>query len=592
MKTILIPFFACWFNSLQAQTDTLTSQSITPVTVTATRLGNDLIQTPFAISVFNKNQLQAVQQQLSVFDVLATVPGVFVQNPDNFAQDLRISIRGFGARAAFGIRGIRIITDGIPESTPDGQADVDNLDLGALQSMEVLRGAASALYGNASGGVIYLKTEEPPERRFAEFHLEQGSYGFQRYQLKTGFRKVKWGTFLSAGFNRTEGYREHAAMRQLVLNNKWVLELAPKTTLKLLINYGDNPQADDAGGLTVAQITVDRRQARPQNVQFDAGESVRQGRLGALVEHRFNEQQRLTWRAFGTARQFDNRVAFQNGGVVEIDRLFGGGGMQYEVNTRLFQWPYRMQVGLDLDRQRDHRRRFNNDNGKKGLATLDQKEKFGSIGAYWIHHLQLAEKWSLTASTRFDQVRLATDDFFRNDGDQSDALSLKRFSPLLGLSWKIGAASALYGNTGTNFESPTLNELSANPTNTGGFNPGLKPQKSWNAECGLKARLRPALQLEAALFLIDLHDEFVPYQLPQFPGRSFYRNAGKSRRQGLEASLVWNIRPDMTVTANYTYSDFRYAEYRSGNLDYKNHRTPGIPQHFGFGEWRWTSKKG
>ncbi len=156
----------------------------------------------------------------------------------------------------------------------------------------------------------------------------------------------------------------------------------------------------------------------------------------------------------------------------------------------------------------------------------------------------------------------------------------------------MNAYSAMYANVTSNFEAPTLNELSANPNATGGFNPGLRAQKAVSGEWGLKVRIIPPLRLETALFLIRLRDEFVPYQLADFPGRSFYRNAGRSQRQGLEASLLWSIRPDMTFTLNYTYSDFRYTEYVSDNLNYNNNRTPGIPRHLAFGEWRWASKKG
>lgn len=579
-------------NSLIAQTDTLSNQAITPVTITATRLSADPQQTPFSVTVLNKNQLQAVQQQLSVHDALATVPGVFVQNPDNFAQDIRISIRGFGARSAFGIRGIRIITDGIPESTPDGQADVDNLDAGALQSMEILKGGSSALYGNAAGGVIYLKTEEPASPPFVEIQVVQGSYGFQRYQGKTGFRRGKLGMFLSAGYNRSEGYRAHAGMSQLVLNNKWVLALSAQTSLRLMLNYGYSPQADDAGGLTAEQVATDRRQARPQNVQFDAGESVRQGRSGLIVEHRIDAQQRLTLRGFVTVRRFDNRLPFQNGGSVEINRLFGGGSIQYELSNQLFHRAYRMQAGFDLDRQRDHRRRFNNEEGRKGAGTFDQHEKFSSIGAYWVHNLQLAEKWALTASTRLDRVRLAVDDRFLDDGDQSDAIPLTRFSPLAGLTLRLNTASSMYINFTSNYETPTLNELSANPTNTGGFNAELQPQRSWGGEWGLKAGFFQKFRLETALFFINLRDEFVPYQLPQFTGRTFYRNAGKSQRKGIEIGIQWNALPTMSFSVNYTYSDFKYTEYLSDNQNFKNNRTPGIPQHNTLGEWRWNSKKG
>ncbi len=592
MKLALTLLLITTIIDLIAQTDTLSSQNIQSITITATRLSSDQYRMPLAITVLNKNQLQSVQQQLSIHDVLATVPGVFVQNPDNFSQDLRISIRGFGARAAFGIRGIRIITDGISESTPDGQADVDNIDAGALQSMEVLKGASSALYGNASGGIIYLKTEEPMSPPVAEVQVVQGSYGFQRYQAKLATRWGKVGTFLSVGYNRSDGYREHANMRQLIVNNKWVVDFSTKTVFRLLLNYGNSPQAEDAGGLTAEQVKIDRRQARPQNLQFDAGESVEQGRAGAIVEHRIDDRQRLTLRGFVTVRRFDNRLAFQNGGVVEINRLFGGGGIQYELNNELFHRSYRMQAGLDLDRQRDHRRRFNNEQGEKGFATFDQNEKYGSLGAYWIHQLQLTDRWSLTASTRLDRVRLAIDDQFLSDGDQSDAIPLTRFSPLVGLTLKLNATAAIYANVTSNYETPTLNELSANPTNTGGFNPNLKAQKSWSGEWGLKAQVFRQLRVETALFLIGLRDEFVPYQLPDFPGRTFYRNAGRSQRKGVEASIQWSVNPAMSFSVSYTYSDFKYKEYLSGDQDFKNNRTPGIPPHNAFGEWRWTSKKG
>ena len=167
MRTLITLCLIAQSIILCSQPDSIAGQLLAPVTISAARLEFNRNELPFSVAVLENLQLQRLQQQISVFEALSTVPGVFVQNPDNFAQDLRISIRGFGARSAFGIRGIRIITDGIPESTPDGQADVDNIDVGALQRMEILKGGSSALYGNASGGVIYLKTEEPPEAPIA-----------------------------------------------------------------------------------------------------------------------------------------------------------------------------------------------------------------------------------------------------------------------------------------------------------------------------------------------------------------------------------------------------------------------------------------
>ncbi|WP_421796289.1 TonB-dependent receptor plug domain-containing protein [Haliscomenobacter sp.] len=292
MRCYLLLLFLSLHFSLFAQEqtpqDTLRTLDIAPITVSASRFEAQYNRLPFAISVLNKSQIQRAQAQLSLNESLVAVPGVFTLNPDNFSQDLRISIRGFGARAAFGIRGIRLFVDGLPESTPDGQADVDNVDAGALQRMELLRGASAGLYGNASGGVLNFSTEEPSQKAFAESQAILGSFGFQRYQLKTGFKVGKLGVFASASQNRMEGYRAQSAMQQTTLNLKLRYQLSDNTRLSLLVNYGKSPYAEDAGGLTSEQVSADRRQARAANVQFNAGEEVAQGRVGLVFEKQFS----------------------------------------------------------------------------------------------------------------------------------------------------------------------------------------------------------------------------------------------------------------------------------------------------------------
>ncbi len=595
-RVALLSIVSFKMRAQDVDSDTLKSREIAPVTITATRYESDNNKAPFAITVLGKNRLQTAQQQLSVHDALTTIPGVFVQNPDNFSQDLRISVRGFGARSAFGIRGVRIITDGIPESTPDGQADVDNLDAGIMRQMQVIRGAAAGLYGNGAGGVIYFQTDEPSAEPFAEAQASVGSFGFQRYQAKTGFEVGKMGVFFSLAHHSTEGYRDHATMSQTILNTKLKFNFNDKTRLSVLLNYGNSPWADDAGGLTQEQVTANRRQARAQSVQFDAGEAVEQGRVGVIFNSKISEKQNIQARVFTTFRNFSNKLPVNSSGLVEFERLFGGGGVQYELKTALLKRPYRMQIGLDIDRQRDHRQRFNNVNGVKGTQVLEQNEKFQSIGAYWLHEWQLfhqnESELLLTASTRFDKVKLSAEDKFLTDGNQSGSIPLSKFSPLGGLVFKINNSISTYVNFSSNFETPTLNELSSNPSNTGGFNPDLKPQKSLSYEWGVKTQVAQKLSFDAALFLIDLKDEFVSYQLVQFPGRTFFRNAGKSQRKGIELGAAFNLRSDVTFYANYTYSDFKYQDFQQGTLNFKGNSQPGIPQNMAYFEGRWEHKSG
>ena len=589
---VSMPLFA----QNETAVDTLRALEIMPVTVTAARFESKSNRLPYSISVLNKRFIQQGQAQLSLNESLVALPGVFTMNPDNFSQDLRISIRGFGARSAFGIRGIRLFVDGLPESTPDGQADVDNVDAGALERLELLRGASAGLYGNASGGVLNLTTEEPTVRPFLEVQGVGGSFGLQRFQLKTGSVVGKWSVFSSVSQNKMTGYRAQSAMKQTTVNLKMRYALSPSAKLSLLVNYGKSPYAEDAGGLTAEQVAADRRQARAANTQFDAGEVVQQGRFGLVFEQQFSEKHSLKAKAFVTSRDFENRLAFKGGGWVEFERTFGGGGVAYSYNGV----KYRSQAGIEVNTQRDNRQRYDNGDGKRGALTFDQIEKYGSTGAFWLNEYAPIERLIFTAATRFDVVKLSANDQFLSDGNQSGDNSFNSFNPSIGVVFiatpheASGSATSVnvYSNVASNFETPTLNELSANPSNLGGFNAELKPQKSQNYELGVKIQVRKRLSLDVALFRINLQDELVPYQLASAVGRTFFRNAGKSERTGLEIAANIKITEGVVLMSNYTYSDFKYKNYVANGVVFDSKRQPAIPQHSFFGALQWAHKSG
>ena len=572
----------------QIPADTLLRDSLTPVTITAARLPAPALRLPYAVGVLHHNQIQRGQMQLSLHESLVALPGVHALNPANFAQDLRLSVRGFGARSAFGIRGLRLFVDGLPESTPDGQADVDNLDPGALQSLELLRGASAGLYGNAAGGVLNLRTEEPGALPFGEVRATTGSFGFRRLQAKGSLSKGKTGLSGALAHNRIGGYRDQSAMRQSILNLKVRLQLNASTRLSLLVNAGSSPLAQDAGGLTAGQVSADRRQARDANVRFDAGETVAQGRIGTVMEKSWTNKHELTVKGYITGRDFANRLAFQNGAWVEFNRLFGGAAVQYT-----FRGPsYRSQIGLETNHQRDHRYRFDNLEGEKGPLRLEQNERFHSTGLFWVQEWTPEPKWILNASTRFDQMDLQAEDLFLADGNQSGKRSFQRFSPMLGIVFLPSSAFSLYANLASHFEAPTLTELSSNPSNLGGFNSDVAPQTSLHGEIGLKTAGNKQAGLELAAFYIVLRDELTPYQLADFPGRVFYRNAGQSRRLGLEAFFQWTPVKGVKLSAGYTFSDFRYKDYEANGVRYDGLRAPGIPAHQGTGSFQWTAASG
>jgi iron complex outermembrane receptor protein len=548
------------------------------LTVSATRMERPINEVATAITSIDGESIQRGNRQISLDEALQEVPGVFVLNPYNYAQDTRIAIRGFGARSDFGIRGIRLVVDGIPATTPDGQGEVDGLDLGSAERIEVLRGPASALYGSASGGVIRIETESGPATPFMETRLSGGQDGFFNAQFKAGGQDGRLNYLISSSYLLFDGYRDNSATENTRLNGKLEYELNDAQKLRLVFNVIDFPRQDDPGGLTRAEAAADPRQARQRNLDFDSGESVSQQRLGLVHSWDLSEAQSLETRLHYTHRDFANKLPFRNGGQVGFERHFYGGGLLYRQSGERL----RFNAGIDFDVQADARERYNNLNGERGSLALDQQEDVQSAGAFLSQAYAFTDDLELSAALRYDEVRFDVEDHFLADGDDSGDLRFSEWSPMLGLSWTSIAAATLYANVSTAFETPTTTEFD-NPTG-GGFNPGLESQSATNFEVGLKGQTSlagRALRYELAAFHIDIDDALVPFELAAFPDREFYRNAGESRRQGVEAALSAELGSGWSLGLNYTWSDFRYRDFKTGGQDFSGNRTPGIPEHYG-----------
>ena len=584
-------FLLCKFSLQAQQADTLLFDILDSVIVTASRLESREGGQPFSLSVLSREQIQEGQQQLTLDEALAGVPGLFMMGADNFSQDIRLSLRGFGARAAFGIRGIKVMVDGLPESTPDGQGQVDNIDVGLLGQAEVVRGPASGLYGNAAGGVISFASEEPPAQPFAEARLSGGSFGFQRYQLKGGGQQGRLGFLAYGSHTRTYGYREHSKMQATLFNGKLNYDYSTKGRLQFLLNFVDSPEAEDAGAISRESFAENRRQAWSRNLDFDAGEAVRQGRVGVRWEQAWSEHHQVEARLFYLSRDFENRLPFEAGGIVELERQFFGVGFSYRYQGELGSLPYRFRLGMDAEQQQDSRQRFDNLAGRPGEQSLQQEEIFRSLGLFWVQELELSARLKALLSTRFDALKLEARDHFLADGDDSGSTPYHNFNPSLGLLYAYSPRLRINANLSTSFETPALSELSANPMG-GGFNPGLSPQRAVNYELGLGGVIGKRLHYQLTSFYITLQDELVPYELEDSPGRTFYRNAGRSSRQGVEASLGGQIMSGLSASLAYTWSDFVYLEYLSSAGNLRGKHLPGVPSHFAFLNFRYVHPSG
>jgi iron complex outermembrane receptor protein len=564
------------------------------ILVTATRIPTDIQDLPFAAGYVGRDDVQRARQQLGLDESLVVIPGLFFQNRYNFAQDLRIAIRGFGARANFGIRGIRIFADDIPLTLPDGQGSVDSIDLGSVQQIEVIRGPFSAVYGAASGGVIDIRTEDGPEIPFVSGRVNLGSYNFRQAQLKAGGQFGKLNGLANFTATKLDGYREHANYESRLINSKFRYDFNENSRLSVVFNAVDSPLAEDPGALNATEVEQNRRQAAPRNLLFNAGESLDQQSLGLAYRQQIGENQELMLRNYYVNRQFNSLQPFDvnsngQGGNIDLSRKFAGLGGNYSWNSALGDLDNQLVVGLDYDAMRDLRKRFANNQGVTGDLTTFQDEDVTTTGIYVQDVLALSPAVSLTLGGRFDNVEYKVTD--RTPDDRSGQRTFKKFSPLAGINWAVRESVNLYANVAGSFDPPATTEL-ANPFGPTGFNPLLDPQTATNYEIGVKGLVTGRVRYELALFHILVKDEIVPFEL-EGSGQSFFQNAGKTTHDGLEASLSMELLEGLTATATYTRSDFTFDEFQGrGGVRYDGNQIPGIPENLFNLDFYWTHATG
>ncbi|MDA7778012.1 TonB-dependent receptor [Flavobacteriaceae bacterium] len=565
-----------------SQTTTITLKE---VALEAPRLNTSRFLMPGSISAVNLVSLQGFQQQLSLQEYLRSVPGLFSLNANNYAQDLRLSIRGFGSRAAFGIRGVKIIVDGIPETTPDGQGQLDNLPLGLLSRLEVLRGPSASLYGNAAGGVLYLTTLDSLEGEVIKFRATLGSYTYQNYQLTTHVKGKATTALFHINRTTTDGFRTFSGLEQNVFNAKIKHSLNSRSSLNFQLNYTNSPKAEDAGGLTLEETTTYFRQARQRNVDYDTFEKIDQLKLGMHWKQQWGTQWSLDSYAFYSFRDFYGKLPFENGGIVDLFRNYYGVGTRLNYEEMQTGFTHRWQLGLERNDQRDQRDRFMNLRGSQGERTFSQLERFGNFGASLLDELQW-EKILVRTALRFDYQTLGAD-------SEIETQEYTVLNPSIGLSYALAENHRLFANFSTSFETPTLSELSANPSGEEGLNLNLNPSKAINFELGWKTQNSSGF-FEATGFYIKSSNEILPYELEAFPGRSFYRNAGATDRYGLEVAAAYQWNP-WKIEASLTQAQYQFVEEtKEENLG--GMALPGIPNSQAFlqlsyksnSDWKWV----
>lgn len=560
-------------------------------------------ESPLAVAAFGEQELRRGRSGAFLEEALHGLPGVQVQNRHNFAVGERISIRGFGGRAQFGVRGIRVLVDGIPATLPDGQTTIDHLDIGSLGRVEVVRGTSSALFGNASGGVLSFQTREPsPERVEIEAETVGGSHGLFRNRLTASGTVNETGYLVTVSHQDWDGYRTNPVedfdratyghADRLGLNAR-VARSVGEGQLSLTANFLDL-DSENPGSLPRDRLGDPDRPAWGfgtfppddpiDNIRRNTGKELRQSQVGLRWEGGIRGMD-AELSAFGVRRSMENPIPSH---VIVLDR--DGGGVRAQMTrAEETEWgALEVHAGVEADFMFDDRLNFSNDSvGQGGRAVgspeVDQRERVRSAGFFLQANLPLPGPAEGLAGLRYDRHDYrAWDRMDREEGELSAAgeRTMDALSPSFGVHLPVAGSFSVFGSVGTVFETPSTTELGNDPDGRPGFNPDLEPQTGVSGELGLRGELGDLGVFEVATYRTRMRNELVRFQVEEFPGRDFFRNAGESRHAGLEATLsaasaTGLVRGDLT----YNWTSARFESFEWDDEEFGGNRIPGLAPH-------------
>lgn len=559
--------------------------------VRVTRVGENRNRAPMAVGVLKAAELRRAQLTGGLDESLSRLPGVVVLNRYNYSLDQRVSLRGAGSRANFGLRGIKVLIDGVPQTLPDGQSQLTNLELGMIDRVEVLTGSAGALYGNASGGVLSFTSETPLTPFTARARVAGGAFGTSKWQTSLGSMRGGIVAALSVSRLATDGFRQHSRASLFQANGKLDLTLSGSSTLGVRFAVADAPRAENPGALTAAEYAKTRDSAAFTNVIRGADKDVSQQQLSLRYRWSNGEGSELEAIAFGFHRDLTNPLAtpppppvlLSDGTYNTIGRVAGGVRVGASVPLVSGNRPLKLAVGFDLQTMRDNRKNERSQQGRPtGILLTDQRETVTELGPYAQLHWEAAPRLLLLGAVRYDRLDFRVTDRLLSDGlDNSGTRVMQNASGSLGVSLALGR-NTLYSNVSTSFESPTTTELVNQSNGTVGFNTTLGPQRTISAEVGFKGAVGRTTQYSATLFASGIRDAII--QAREQDGRAFFENAGRVRNRGVELGLGTAPWRWLSLSAAYTYAGYTFSEYRIRNgattdtLDGK--RLAGVPRHF------------
>ena len=585
------------------------------IVITATRVAMPAFDVPAAISDVPAAELRRDSLGINLADDIGFVPGLLARNRNNYAQDQQISIRGIGANSTFGVRGVRIYQDGIPQTGPDGQGQVSQFNLDSAQRIEVLRGPFSALYGNSSGGVIQIFTADG--KAPGEVRTDVGYGSFDTFRAGVDASDAVGPLAYNLDFTHFSfgGYRPHQSARSESFNGKVDYTISSRTKLTFIANILSRPDANDPQGLTAAELAANPDQTNPASLLFNTRKSLQQQEAGLVLHLGLTRRQSVRLMGyFGhrAVRQFlsipvgPQLAPTSSGGVIDLDRQFGGTDARWTWQGPLAGRPLSWVVGVSYDTQNELRRGYDNfiggSLGVLGALRRNENDIARNIDEYTQASWKFVPRWTLTAGIRHSEVRFLSQDHFITaiNGNDSGGITYTASSPVAGLLFAARPWLHLYASYGQGFQTPIAAELAYRPDGAPGLNFGLRPARSINSEAGAKFLLGGNLRAGIAAFQTLTRNEIV--LATNAGGRSTYENAGRTRRSGAEASLDYRFAGGWHAQLAYTYIDAIYIDaYMTctgtpcripNQLIASGNRLPGVPHNDGYARIQWGRSRG
>lgn len=580
-----------------------TVYNLDSVIVQSTRYNQPIGSTPFSIEVIDGDNITTFSNGISIDEIFTNTPGIIVNNRTNLSQGDRILIRGIGTRAQFGVRGIKIILDGIPLTFADGQSQLNNLDIHSIKKVEVIKGPSSILHGNSSGGLIsFNSTTDKLETFSINPEIIFGSDGLRKYIINSSGNFLNTQLHLSFNKMNYDGFREHSDTESY--NGNLILKKNITSKLKLtgVLNYYNSPYMLNPSSLTKEDAINEPRKVRTYVVSQNSGKKVEQFQSGVNIDYDLSQSSNLTAVVYGISRYLLNPIP---GRIIDLDRTAGGFRTQFSTNQLILGNNLNLLTGIDYEFMKDNRVEFENlgrtedeytnystkdylNNLNYGEKLLDQQESVDGIGLFIKTDYYLFENFSVSLGGRYDLYNFSVTDNYIEDGvDNSADRDMSNFSSMFGLVYKPNNSTSVFANYSSAFQTPTTNELSNSPGNSGGFNNELNPETIYSYEVGIRGIIFNKIFYNLSLFTMNIEDMLISYQIDE-PGSDeiFYKNAGRTNNKGIELQAETEPIDRLNLRLSFSYNDFKYTDYLieeelNGAVQYfqlEGNEVPGVPR--------------